>query len=38
MPDAQLLVSLIINSEGKIIINQGLDMKLRDKLFCTESM
>ena len=38
MPDAQLLVSIIINSEGKIIINQGLDMKLRDKLFCTESM
>ena len=38
MPDAQLLVSIIINYEGKIIINQGLDMKLRDKLFCTESM
>ena len=38
MPDAQLLVSIIINSEGKIIINQGLDIKLRDKLFCAESM
>ena len=38
MPDAQLLVSIIINSEGNIVINQGLDMKLSAKLFCTESI
>ena len=37
MPDAQLLVSIIIDIEGKIIINQGLDMKLKDKLLCTGS-
>ena len=38
MPDAQLLVSIIINYEGNIVINQGLDMKLSAKLFCTESI
>ena len=35
MQDAQLLVSIIIDKEGNIIINQGLDIKLKDKLLCT---
>ena len=35
MQDAQLLVSIIIDIEGNIIINQGLDIRLKDKLLCT---
>ena len=35
MQDAQLLVSIIIDIEGNIIINQGLDIMLKDKLLCT---
>ena len=37
MQDAQLLVSIIIDKEGNIIINQGLDIRLKDKLLCTGS-
>ena len=38
MQDAQLLVSIIIDKEGNIIINQGIDIKLKDKLLCTGSI
>ncbi len=38
MQDAQLLVSIIVDYEGNIIINQGIDIKLKDKLLCTGSI
>lgn len=37
MTDARLLVNIIVDSEGEIIINQGLDIKMRDKVLCSQN-
>ena len=36
MKDARLLVNIIVDTDGEIIINQGLDIKMRDKVFCSQ--
>ena len=36
MKDARLLVNIIVDSDGEIIINQGLDIEMRDKVFCSQ--
>ena len=35
--DARLLINIVLDSKGKIIINQGLDLSMRDQLFCKEN-
>ena len=35
--DARLLINIVLDSKGKIIINQGLDLSMRDELFCKEN-
>ena len=37
MTDARLLVNIIVDSEGEIIVNQGLDIKMRDKVLCSQN-
>tara|TARA_S200000501_G_C20871904_1_gene764711 strand:+ start:9846 stop:12596 length:2751 start_codon:yes stop_codon:yes gene_type:complete len=34
IPDAELLVNIIVNSDGKIILNQGIKLGLLDRLHC----
>ena len=36
MKDARLLVNIIVDTDGEIIINQGLDIEMRDKVFCSK--
>jgi len=36
MKDARLLVNIIVDTDGEIIINQGLDVEMRDKVFCSQ--
>ena len=34
IPDAELLVNIIVNSDGKIILNQGIELGLLDRINC----